>query len=302
MPNRKEPRLEIDEQQPTADLAGDLDAKTEPSSKPTKQAPYSRLPNNDSKSTKQSFSEPSSINTVSPSSTGKVWLAIFLALLALGLLAWQYMQSQQQPLLMQTLGNRIQALEIRLAETGDDLSASGSSFNEKLEWADSEIRKLWVVAHQRNRPAIETLEAKIKQLEQGLSKADKQLSEAVTVSKKAVDKSLALGNDLKKFNDELNFHIKELSQRLTEISLSASTLDQRLRDQDLRTKLAALEKGVANLKSTVDQIKPDNQSGNLQAKLSEQEEILASLEASRAQLVGRVTRLMEEVRELQQAR
>lgn len=263
------------------------------------------------------------------SSSGKAWLALLLALLALGLLAWQFLQLQQttqqivqQQQSLQLLGDRVLELESMLSTTGSDLSAAGKKLNDKLEWADSEIRKLWVIAHQRNRPAIDGLENKTKQLEQSLSKAEKQLAEALETSKAGViatkattEKSLVLTKDLK----ELSFHVKELTQRLTEVSLTTSTLDERLRNQDLRTGLAALEKQVSSLSTAtsnaVAQAKVQSQAqsqsqssqpNDLQVKLAkqlaEQQEILASLEASRGQLVSRVTRLMEEVRALQQGR
>lgn len=334
MPNRKEPRLEM-EMPPKAKLAIQTEALEEvleegalenvefngqgnennqpkpvkPSQKPTKARPQEEEAKQVAK------------NLTGKSSTGKAWLGILLALLALGLLAWQFMQFQQASLIisqqqqsMQLLGNRIQELEMRLLETGDDLSAAGSSFNEKLTWADSEIRKLWVVAHQRNRPAIEALESKNKQLEEGISQLEKlQVATleanklAVTASKTATEQSVSLAKDLKANNEtlktnveKLNLQTKELAQRLTEVSLTASTLDERLRNQDLRNELAVLDKRLTELNTKTSKLQP--QPEGLQATLAEQQEVLASLEASRGQLVGRVTRLMEEVRELQQRR
>lgn len=277
MPNRKEPRLEIETQE----------QEPQPKAKPVDET----LPNETQATSKPPLANPAS-------SSLKSWLAIFLALVALGLLAWQFMQSQQQQATLQNFAGRIQELELRLLETGDDLSAAGESFNSKLEWADAEIRKLWVVAHQRNRPAIETLETTAKQLNTSLVKLEKQLAEVTKTTQLASTQSTNLAKDVKKQTDELSFHVKELNQRLTEASLNASTLDQRLKDQDKRTQVASLEKRVADLSTKLGQQAPDN----VQAKLVEQEEILKSLEASRNQLVSRVTRLMEEVRELQQAR
>lgn len=301
MPNRKEPRLEIEEQQPTVEPKEQTTAPKPKTNTETAAIPASSKetsqPNAGTANQSQSSEQPSQSKntgnkaapiTGSGGSSLKAWLGLILALIALGLLAWQFMQSQQQLESMQVLANRVAELEIRLAETGDDLSTTGNSFNEKLQWADSEIRKLWVVAHQRNRPAIETLENKNQQLEQGLSKLDKQQSK----------QSLALKNDLKKHTDELNFHIKELNQRLTEVTIRASSLDERLRNQDLPTKLTNLDKRVTQLATKVSKTLPDD----YEAKVLEQQEILASLEASRNQLVSRVTRLMEEVRELQQSR
>ena len=305
MPNRKEPRLEIEEAQPAAKAKPEMNQPETDTPKASK-----GHINNGPSTSKQISSE-----AASPSQSGssfKSWLAILLALVALGLLAWQYLQAQQQQASMQVLAERIQELEIRLSETGEDLSTAGSSFNEKLVEAKAEITelwsendKLWEVAYRTNRPAISALENQTKTLDKNLSKIEQQLATSLAASNSAVEQNKNLAANLKKNSDELNVQIKELNQqlvvvnqRLTEVSLNTSTLDQRLRDQDQGKQLAALQKQVTDLSTKVSQILPDD----LQAKLVEQEEILASLEASRGQLVSRVTRLMEEVRELQQAK
>lgn len=323
MPNRKEPRLEIDAPTPIAQAEA---PKTEaPQKKPATSGSQAN-PNAKSttsnpqeaveKTTQQAASQPENLvqnqagpvkRKVAPASSGgsfKAWVGILLAVLALGLLAWQFMQFQQANLItvqqqatMQLLANRIQELEIRLSETGDDLSATGSNFNERLDFSMSEIDKLWKVAYRTNRPAIQGLENKTQQLEQSLSKTAKQMEEVHRASKAAVTKSLAFEQELKKQAQDLDLHLKTLGQHLTEISLTTSTLDQRLRNQDLRTQLTALEKQVIQLNNQASK----GLSDEVQAKILEQQEILTSLEASRSQLVSRVTRLMEEVRELQQA-
>lgn len=305
MPNRKEPRLEIEEAQPAAKAKPEMNQPETDTPKASK-----GHINNGPSTSKQISSE-----AASPSQSGssfKNWLAILLALVALGLLAWQYLQAQQQQASMQVLAERIQELEIRLSETGEDLSTAGSSFNEKLVEAKAEITelwsendKLWKVAYRTNRPAISALENQNKTLDKNLSKIEQQLATSLAASNSAVEQNKNLAANLKKNSDELNVQIKELNQqlvvvnqRLTEVSLNTSTLDQRLRDQDQGKQLATLQKQLTDLSTKVSQMLPDD----LQAKLVEQEEILASLEASRGQLVSRVTRLMEEVRELQQAK
>lgn len=336
MPNRKEPRLEIEGQPLVASLASDTDEQADT----LIQDAASSSKFNSTPSPKPSEPQAGLSENSPKGASGKAWLGIFLALIALGLLAWQFLQLEQatqqavlQQESMQLLGNRIQELESILLTTGDDLSAAGKTFNEKLALTDSEIRKLWVIAHQRNRQAIDALEIKIKQLEDSLNKSEQQLAEALNASKTAAlagktatEQNLALVNDLNKYKatfdtalntntekmsanaEEVNAQLKGLTQRLTEVSLTASTLDERLRKQDLRTDWVALEKRVAALSSNTSV--SESSSDELHAKLinelttqvAEQQEILTSLEASRGQLVGRVTRLMAEVQVLQQAR
>lgn len=343
MPNRKEPRLEIEEPPLVASLASDTDEQADT----LIQDAASSSKFNSTPSPKPSEPQAGLSQSSPKGASGKAWLGIFLALIALGLLAWQFLQLEQatqqvvlQQESMQLLGNRIQELESILLTTGDDLSAAGKKFNEKLEWADSEIRKLWVIAHQRNRPAIDALEIKITQLEGSLNKSEQQLAEALNTSKTAAlagktatEQNLALVNDLNKYKatfdtalnantekmrvntekinanaEEVKGQLKGLTQRLTEVSLTASTLDERLRQQDLRTDWVALEERVAALSNKTPVSEPSSDElhakliNELTAQVAEQQEVLASLEASRGQLVGRVTRLMDEVRVLQQAR
>ena len=235
----------------------------------------------------------------SGSSSLLVWFALLLALAGLAFGGWQYLRADQQQQSMQRLADRVQELEIRLSETGQDLSKAGSTFREQLEWADSEIRKLWVVAHQRNLPAITELQNKMKAVEERATKAEAQLKDALAAS----SASRQVGNEVKAqlqaLNDKMARDLRELGQRLTEVTLATSTLDQRLRNQDQSSKLTALTQKVGQLEQRVAAggVPPE-----LQQKMAEQEEILASLEASRNQLVSRVTRLMEDVQVLQQAR
>lgn len=232
-------------------------------------------------------------------STLLVWFALLLALAGLIFGGWQYTRVDKQQESMQRLADRVQELEIRLSETGQDLSKAGSTFREQLEWADSEIRKLWVIAHQRNQPAIVALQGKMKEVEERANKAEAQLKEAVTASAASRQTSNETKTQLQALNDKIAGDLRELGQRLTEVTLVTSTLDQRLRNQDQSSKMNTLSKKVDELGQRVS---AGGMPPELEQKLTEQEEILASLEASRSQLVSRVTRLMDEVRELQQAR
>ena len=237
-------------------------------------------------------------------------LAWFLALAALAFAGWLSQQLQQQAQHSQELLNRIQEVELRIAATDDDLMHTGNSFTEKLAWADSEIRKLWVVAHQRNRPAIETLQTQVSQLEQqlatgsaNLAKYQKNLAELKT-NLGSVDTALA------EANRKLISQHSTTQQRLAEVSLATSTLQQSMRDQDTRAAVTKLTQQLAKLEAdwhkleaaAAEQAKQHStdSSAQLKQQLAEQAEVLASLEASRNQLVSRVTRLMEEVRQLQQ--
>lgn len=241
-------------------------------------------------------------------SKGFPWLASLALLLALGGLAfggWQYQRAENQQSSLQSLADRVQELEIRLSETGQDLSEAGSTFSEKLEWADSEIRKLWVVAHQRNRPAIEALEEKFTSLESQVA-GIKRTADAANQKSDRLDAQMGQqAAELEQQLSSLSREVESYSNRLAEVSLTTSTLAQQLRDQDRRQQVASLREDLQGLTTQVAELGRQEAAQvpeNLDERLAEYEEILASLEASRSQLTSRVTRLMDDVRELQQGR
>jgi|GEM_PF-222736 archaellum component FlaC len=239
---------------------------------------------------------------------GFPWLAAFALLLAVGGLAfggWQYQRAENQQSSLESVANRVQELEIRLSETGQDLTEAGSTFSEKLEWADSEIRKLWVVAHQRNRPAIEELETSLKDLQNQVAGVSRTANEANQKSDRLSSQLSQQTSELKQQLAKLSREVESYSSRLAEVSLTTSTLSQQLRDQDRREQVTALRKDLQGLTTRVTDLAGKQTAEvpeNLDKRLAEYDEILASLEASRSQLTSRVTRLMDDVRELQQSR
>ncbi|SFB82485.1 hypothetical protein SAMN05660443_0370 [Marinospirillum celere] len=239
-------------------------------------------------------------------------VALVLAVLGLGFGGWQLMRAENQQQAMEALADRIQELEIRLSETGQDLTEAGSSFSqrlrahqEKLEWADDEIRKLWVVAHQRNRPAIAELQEKLEKVEGDLASTRTSANQANQNAQQAAER---LERATNRWNEQLrglSSEVESYSNRLAEISLTTSTLNQQVRDQDRRQQVEALNQEVRELRGQITQLTQQASAEvpeDLGERLAEYEEILASLEASRSQLTSRVTRLMDDVRELQQGR
>lgn len=226
-------------------------------------------------------------------------LAGLLAVIGLVFGGWQYQRAEQQQQSMQLLADRVQELEIRLSATGQDLSEAGSTFTEKLKWADDEIRKLWRLANNEMRPNITALQEQTKTLTERLTRNEGRVTEGLAAVQKSVTDQLQAGRALQEQFEALKREVDQAAQRLTEVTLTTSTLDQRLREVDRRNQLNELQRKVEALEK---QVAAAGMPPELQQKLAEQDELLASLEASRGQLVSRVTRLMDEVRELQQAR
>lgn len=118
--------------------------------------------------------------------------ALLLALTGLGLAGfvyWQLTLSQQQLVLADA---RLTELEKRLELSDDESTQSVTAIRAKLKWADSEIRKLWGVSHDRNRKAIAANKDMVAKLEKSLasvkstSTAAKQLADSQAASLKAL--------------------------------------------------------------------------------------------------------------------
>lgn len=311
MPNRKEPRLEESSFSPakvteaTPEINSESSFKSEPSlaaeqdSQPIYLKPHQK-PYQENKQPEPEHQEYASAShapfaesleedgaepvlAATSSSNKLALLGCVLAVIAVfaagGLWYANKQTAAKYNQAIDSLVARLQEVEIRLAETGDDLSEAGNTFASKLQWADSEIRKLWVVAHQRNLPNIEKLQQEAKTLASQIAANQKDISANLQAQQKIV---------------------QQLEQRLTELSLSSSTFSQRLQDQDTRAEVKKLQDQLKKVTQDLAQLAAKPAAEDLSRTVAEHTEILQSLEASRAQLTQRVTRLMEDVNQLQQ--
>lgn len=95
-------------------------------------------------------------------------LAVFVVLLS-GTCAFLYLQTQNLNTEREILASRVADIESKLSVTDESMSQSGAAMqavlkehSEELELHMSEIRKLWAIAYDRNRVAIEALQKKDK--------------------------------------------------------------------------------------------------------------------------------------------
>src|SRR5690606_1560833 len=80
--------------------------------------------------------------------------AFLLALVGIGTASYSVWQLQLAQQSLSSAGDRIAELEARLNLTSTESDQSVTKILEKLDWADSEIRKLWGVSYDTNRKAI----------------------------------------------------------------------------------------------------------------------------------------------------
>ena len=171
-----------------------------------------------------------------------VVLCVFVVLLS-GACAYLYIQTQMLESERNALTERVADIESKLSVTDESLSQSGAAMqavlkehSAELETHMSEIRKLWGVAYDRNRAAIETLQkdqkntgARINSLSGSVAKLDPIIkgydgiqSRLETISSELLVKSATL--------DDLSSRVRELSDGTakirSEIGTQSSSIQQ----------------------------------------------------------------------------
>lgn len=108
--------------------------------------------------------KPAVTRSSSGSSDKSFWVLISLILVACTASAWLFVQTRALAAERDALAQRVEQIESKLSVTDESLSQSGAAMqsvlrehSDELELHMSEIRKLWGVAYDRNRPAIESL-------------------------------------------------------------------------------------------------------------------------------------------------
>lgn len=184
--------------------------------------------------------------------SGPGFVAVFALLVAIaglggsGYLAWMLTESQKT---LVAAENRITDLEARLDLNSDQSSATVDEIRDKLDWADSEIRKLWGVSHDTNRKRIaENKEA---------AAANKRKLDAV--EKDAATARAAANNLKREFDTELaqlKTQLQQANQAMKTLTSSADRIEslsldvQRVMQQmpglrDLATRVKTNEEAIA---------------------------------------------------------
>lgn len=252
-----------------------------------------------------------------------------LVVLGLGWLMVQQYQTVQQ--LQSNLGeaedwiNRTKLsmarFEGRLSEADRELLESGSEITEKLAFLDSEMRKLWGVANDRNRKAIAANREATEFLEKKTDYLDKQRAEqgqllavqaeelqatqetvqslqetvqAIQETTQSLDQQVAgLDDRQQTFEEALEEAIIASTEAIEtvrtaqdELQSRVNTLTQRqtLSLDELRARLDAVENQVA---AAGDQ----SAVNSLQEQLADLETIVDSIDASRSQITSRLIQL-----------
>lgn len=215
----------------------------------------------------------------------KVLLLVFCLLGLAVVSGWLGLQSDRlQKQLVQTqislelARKRIDQLGNEVFSTGADFTETGNVIDEKFKFFDSEIRKLWDLSNKRNRPAITKNSAQIKSMAASVKKAAGQAQSSQQKLKAIEARQSELVSNFKKLNNQL----------LTE----NTTLRAALEDQSEQLLLVRSEMGIL-------QGRLKNIPGDIAQRVKNNEEAVEAIDATRRQLISRITKLQGRLDQLQ---
>ena len=202
-----------------------------------------------------------------------------------------------------------------LSETGENLQERGATLEEqiaahtkRLDTADSEIRKLWAIANERNKKRLDEQQERIAALESGLAegkqaigaleasveKARSSLSADIVALKQQTETSItALQEASRQATDQLT----KLSQQLADVD---QVIESRIRrfEQEQKLGISGMEGRISALERETDELAGDGRVQALRNEVASLKRTVESIDASRSQLTSRLVRLSEEVNQL----
>ncbi|WP_049721387.1 hypothetical protein [Gilvimarinus polysaccharolyticus] len=189
---------------------------------------------------------------VSDETRGPGMVAVLALLVAIagvggsGYLMWQLTESQK---VLADAEHRIAGLETRLNLNSDQSSQTVDEIQDKLKWADSEIRKLWGVSQDTNRKKITANEDALVVLKRQLSAVEKSAANA-TASASGVKRELQaqldkLTNQLSQANEAVT-KLKSSADQIESLSIDVQRVTQQLPGlRDLASRVKTNEEAVA---------------------------------------------------------
>ncbi|MBO6810441.1 MULTISPECIES: hypothetical protein [Marinobacter] len=205
--------------------------------------------------------------------------------------------------------------EGELSETGENLQERGATLEEqiaahtkRLDTADSEIRKLWAIANERNKKRLDEQQERIAALESGLAegkqaigaleasveKTRSSLSADIAALKQQTETSIAA---LREASRQATDQLTKLSQQLADVD---QVIESRIRrfEQEQKLGISGMEGRISALERETDELAGDGRVQALRNEVASLKRTVESIDASRSQLTSRLVRLSEEVNQL----
>ena len=252
-----------------------------------------------------------------------LWLLVIA--LAVAAVAGWYSQNQRVEALEEQLAEAdywarqsklaLARFEGDLSETGESLQERGASLTDQIESqkkqldeANSEIRKLWAIANERNKKRLDDHQERVAAAEAGIAESKKALADVGSAVEKV---RTSLGADLASLTKQTETSVaaledanRQATEQLTVLSKQLAEVDQvverrvrrfeqeqKLGISGIEGRLSALEKKLAGLSGNAgDQA--------LENELAAVKKNVQAIDSSRAQLTSRLVRLSEEVNQL----
>ncbi|WP_417566167.1 hypothetical protein [Marinobacter sp.] len=256
-------------------------------------------------------------------SLAMLWLLVIAVAVAAG--AGWYSQNQRVQVLESQLEEAdywarqsklaLARFEGDLSETGENLQERGASLadqiaaqKKQLDTADSEIRKLWAIANERNKKRLDEHQERIAAVESGLAESKQAIGgleasvEKVRTSFSADVASLKQQTEtsvtaLQDANRQATAQLTKLSQQLADVD---QVIESRIRrfEQEQKLGISGMEGRIAALERETAEISDDGRVQALRNELASLKRTVESIDASRSQLTSRLVRLSEEVNQL----
>lgn len=254
------------------------------------------------------------------SSLAVLWLLVLVV--AVASVAGWYFQNQQIQMLEGQLeeadyGARQSRLALArfegdLSETGESLQESRASLAEQVEaqkkqldTADSEIRKLWAIANERNKKRLNDQQERIAAAEAELAEGKKALADVGSIVEKT---KASLGADIAALTKQTETSVaaledsnRQAAEKLTKLNKQLADVDQvverRVRrfEQEQKLGISGIEGRLSALEKKLSNSGGDKELKNELASLKRN---VQAIDSSRAQLTSRLVRLSEEVNQL----
>ncbi|PCM45287.1 hypothetical protein [Marinobacter sp. ANT_B65] len=268
---------------------------------------------------------PSGDNEGGGSRSSLVVLWLVVVIVAVASVAGWYSQNQQIQMLEGQLEEAdywarqsklaLARFEGDLTETGENLQEHGASLAEQLasqkkqiDEAGSEIRKLWVVANERNKKRLDDQQERIAAAEATLAQSSKALAD---VSSTVEQVRTSLSADLAALTRQTETSIaaledsgRQTAEQLTSVSKQVADVDQvverRVRrfEQEQSLGISGIEGRLSAIEQKLAGLAGNDGERALRNELAEVKKNIQAIDSSRAQFTSRLVRLSEEVNQL----
>jgi chromosome segregation ATPase len=199
-----------------------------------------------------------------------------------------------------------------LSETGESLQQRGASLAEQmaankklLDTANSEIRKLWVVANERNKERLNKHQERLTAVEKDLAE-EKQALVALSTSVENLRSSFSA--DLAALQEQTQTSVSALQDADRQAADQLMGLSKKVGDVEslIDGKIRRFEQeqklGIKGMESRITALEKaaggDSQFQALQEELNRLKSTVQAIDSSRAQLTSRLVRLSDEVNAL----